>query len=241
MKTVLRVFNLVILVATLAVGIWLWSFLRLFSQDHYVWHQKLSVTMQTPRGIVSGSSVAEVRAAFGVKPMSQAEVQYGYAGEATVVEVAPGKYLFALLGGTEERFACAAGPAMNWSGPWFPKPNAKPRGEWLAEIPQMAGQPPVTVPKECLPLMVTFGDITDPKTVQRVDPDDLAASFGPGVSLKAVTLAVTDEPVTEGKVEAVLGWLGPYPEPALLPGDGRSGDIPFAMKIHQGDFIRRPQ
>jgi len=55
--------------------------------------------------------------------------------------------------------------------------------------------------------MVTFDDITDPATVRRVDPADLAASFGPGVSLKAVTLEITRAPVTEGRVEAVLEWL----------------------------------
>ena len=188
--------------------LFLLSFLALSAcRTEHEWHQKLTVTVETPAGERTGAAVVGVRAIFGQQVMSQAEVQYGYTGEATVVEVAPGKYLFALLGGTEERFACAAGPAMNWRGPWFPKPDAKPRGEWLAEIPQMAGQPPVTVPKECLPLMVTFGDITDPKTVQRVDPDDLAASFGPGVSLKAVTLAVTDEPVTKGRVVNLLRWL----------------------------------
>jgi hypothetical protein len=33
------------------------------------------------------------------------------------------------------------------------------------------------------PLLVTFADINDPASVQRVDPDDLAASFGPGYAL----------------------------------------------------------
>ena len=205
-------------------------------RDQHDWRQKLTVVVETPAGERSGAAVVEVRATFGQIPLSGNEVEYHYTGEATVVEVAPGKYLFALLGGTEERFACTVRDAMGWDS----GKGAKSRGEWLAEIPQMVGQPPAPVPPRCLPLMVTFGDITDPKSVQRVDPEDLAASFGPGVRLKAVTLGVTEEPVTEGKVEAVLGWLGPYPEPALMPGDGRSGNIPFAMKVHQGDFIRRP-
>lgn len=57
------------------------------------------------------------------------------------------------------------------------------------------------------PLLVTFTDITDPTTVNQVDPTNLAATFGPGVSLKRITLQITDEPVTEGKIESVLGWL----------------------------------
>ena len=207
----------------------------------YDWHQKLTVVVETPAGERQGGAVVEVRALFGKQAMSGNEVWYGFTGEATVVEVSPGRYLFALLGGTEERYACAAGAGLGWAGPWAPKPGNMRRGDWLKEIPKQLGQPPVPVPPDCLSLMVTFTDIADPKTVQRVDPDDLAAQFGPGVRLKAVTLAVTEEPVTEGKVAAVLGWLGPYPEPALMPRDGRSTNIPLAMKVHQGDFIRRPQ
>ena len=36
-----------------------------------------------------------------------------------------------------------------------------------------------------LPLLVRFRDINDPTTVERVDPNDLAASFGPGVYAQA--------------------------------------------------------
>ena len=57
------------------------------------------------------------------------------------------------------------------------------------------------------PLLVTFADITDPTTVQKVDPENLVATFGPGVSLKRISLEITDEPVTEGRIERVLGLL----------------------------------
>lgn len=51
-------------------------------------------------------------------------------------------------------------------------------------------------------------DINDPNSVREVDPANLAATFGPGVSLKRITLEIRDEPVTEGKIECVLGcWL----------------------------------
>lgn len=54
---------------------------------------------------------------------------------------------------------------------------------------------------------MTFGDVADPTTVARVDPDNLAASFGPGVTLRGMTLEITDDPVTGGVVDGVLGWL----------------------------------
>ena len=65
---------------------------------------------------------------------------------------------------------------------------------------------PVSLPADGLPILVTFGDITDPTSVQRVDPTDLAASFGPSVDLKAVTLEITDEPVTMGQIERLPFW-----------------------------------
>lgn len=66
---------------------------------------------------------------------------------------------------------------------------------------------PVPLPPEGWPLMVTFDDVSDPKTLRKVHPADLAASFGPGVRLKGVTLEVTKAAETKGKVEPVLGWL----------------------------------
>ncbi|GJL68036.1 MAG: hypothetical protein NPIRA06_06710 [Nitrospirales bacterium] len=37
------------------------------------------------------------------------------------------------------------------------------------------------------PLLVAFMDINDPTSVKEVDLDNLAATFGPGVSLKRLT------------------------------------------------------
>ena len=53
--------------------------------------------------------------------------------------------------------------------------------------------------------MVTFDDLSDPATVRKVDPLDLAATFGPGVKLRAVTLELTNAPITSGKVVSALG------------------------------------
>jgi hypothetical protein len=52
------------------------------------------------------------------------------------------------------------------------------------------------VPLAVLPKLVRFGDINDPHTLVQVSPYDLAASFGPGVTLKRVILQLTDDPIT---------------------------------------------
>ena len=41
-----------------------------------------------------------------------------------------------------------------------------------------------------------------------VKPESLAAAFGPGYSLKSITLEITDEEVTRGRVEKIIPWVG---------------------------------
>ena len=76
----------------------------------YSWRQKLTLEVDTPTGLVTGAAVVQVwvtyfsdaRANFGT------EVTHEMRGEATVVEVLPGRYLFALLKDSENRFPAAA-------------------------------------------------------------------------------------------------------------------------------------
>ena len=59
--------------------------------------------------------------------------------------------------------------------------------------------------------LVRFGDIKNPETVERVDRNDLAKSFGPGVSSKRATIEITDDPVTTGIEQRLPWWNGPFP------------------------------
>jgi hypothetical protein len=165
--------------------------------ENHRWNQKLTLVIDTPAGEVTGSSVIEVRASFYENGMAftNTELTRSLTGEATVVEVLPGRYLFALLGGNEGLIFDVAKDHFTGSD----------RGAWLRAIPDLTG--PVAIPTDELPLLVTFDDITDPLTVRQVTPADLDSVFGPGVSLAAATLEVTDEPMMTGRVEEVLKWL----------------------------------
>ncbi|MEX3012038.1 hypothetical protein [Hoeflea sp. TYP-13] len=165
-------------------------------RDRNDWHQKLTVVVDTPSGQVSGSSVVEVKSWFGQIPPSTNEVSYKIRGEATVVEVLPGRYLFALLGGSKERYYWAVRDEL-------PTQN---RGKWLKLIPKMSTVAILEPKNHGYPMLVTFRDINDPKSVREVDPLNLSATFGPGVSLDEITLEITDEPVTEGQIGKLLGW-----------------------------------
>lgn len=161
------------------------------------WHQKLTVTVETPDGVKTGASVVSVtmQDTTGYEWMTLPEARgarYELTGEAVVLELAPGRYLFALLKGLPY--------ATNALFPDEPPVETAPR---LADMQASRDLSP-----KKYPLLVTFADINDPASVSRVDPDDLAAHFGPGYALSSITLAITDEKMTKGRVEAVLGWLG---------------------------------
>jgi hypothetical protein len=62
------------------------------------------------------------------------------------------------------------------------------------------------LPFEDLPVLARFRDPNVPSTATIVSPNDLAASFGPGVTLKKATVEITDDPITKG-IETRLPWL----------------------------------
>jgi hypothetical protein len=160
MKTLARVG----LVAALGLGLFVFSCMP----STYKWRQKLTLEVDTPTGVVSGAAVVAVWVTY----FSDANANFGtqvtheIAGEATVVEVSPDRYLFALLKGSESRFINAAQDRF----------KGLRGGQSLARIPRQTE--PVVLTGNLIPMLVTFDDINDPKSVRKVDPDDLDATFG---------------------------------------------------------------
>jgi hypothetical protein len=175
------------------------------NKDSYSWRQKLTITAETPVGEVSASSVSAVSWRKHWIRWDGMGWSYDLTGEAVVVEVAPGRYLFALLKGAGTKEYMGSVAAASISG----REGRVIDGALFAEVQGKQGRAAgvIPVPEGQYPMMVTFDDIADPASVRLVDPADLGASFGPGVRLKSVTLEVTDEAVTKGVVEGVLGWL----------------------------------
>jgi hypothetical protein len=190
----------------------------------WTWHQKITVSVLTPEGIKTASSVTIARirkkSDWFAPPEARGAV-LSVSGEAVVLEVKPGRCLFALLKGMPaayEVFFPGAAPV-----------DVVGTFDGLRQTRELS--------REQYPLLVTFDDVREPASVRRVDPADLAATFGPGYRLNSITMTITDEPVTEGKVERVLGWLGKHPETPVLPKINPT-DFSFEAKLRQGDFIR---
>lgn len=176
-----------------------------YNQSEYRF--RMTVEVETPDGIKTGSSVYEAGAADRVALTSEdAAGDLWSHGEAVAVEVAPGKVLFALLK-TGAHFGDMATLSMEALDPGF-----SPHHDTVGSAARIAAGEGVTSPAvvdpAIYPMLVTFRNIEDPTSVELVDPDDLAASFGEGVKLKRITVQITDDPVTTG-IEKRLGWLRP--------------------------------
>lgn len=169
----------------------------------YGWHQKLTLVVETPDGVETGSAVTAVLFKFeNGFPFPEAgglvsEIQ----GEATVVDLGEGRYLFALIVKNDTiKLARASFPDR------IPPISNTARVKQIFSIIE-ALKGVGKVPLKDAPLLVTFGDLSDPASVMRVDPADLAATFGAGFALREITLEITDDAVTDGVVEGVLGCL----------------------------------
>lgn len=89
-----------------------------------------------------------------------------------------------------------------------------------------------------------FRDVGNPHTVEEVNPDNLAASFGPGVHLKALTVQLTGEPVTLG-IRDRLPWLNDtsigFYKAKIDPATGRELSVSVTgveHKLTYQDFVR---
>ncbi|UJW73549.1 hypothetical protein [Rhizobium sp. SL42] len=209
----------------------------LFDLPEWQWHQKLTVSVMTPEGLKSGSSVTSARIEFPPKWTGVGDAagmqRGGVSGEAVAVDLGEGRYLFALLQGYTEWTAYTA---------FFPELEGKAmlKKEMFPYLDQMVASTGQSrdVPRKHYPLLVTFEDINDPASVRRVNPSDLSAAFGAGYLLHSITMWITDEPVTEGRVKSLLPWLHAYYSKRF---DGqRFGTIktnnPFANSLASGAF-----
>jgi hypothetical protein len=161
-------------------------------------------------------------------------------GEAVTVDLGSRGLLFALLTGVERKARGAVGSHKTYFAPdpqqimlmqFSPVGQGSMTTEILEDISHRRDV--VNMPFADLPMLVRFRDINDPLTIEPVNPNDLAASFGPGVKLRSATIAITDEPVTVG-IEEKLGWLKSSKGGYLPHNDASSAR--FVGILHAGMF-----
>lgn len=80
-------------------------------------------------------------------------------------------------------------------------------------------------------MLVTFRDVAVPASVERVDPQNLPARFGPGYSIKAITVELTDHHLTEN-IGQKSPWLKSYwDRVSLIPNQPKYPDDTIESEI----------
>jgi len=171
---------------------------------------KLTLAVNTPEGVKRASSVVEVL--FWDVSIPARGTMHKLNGEALYLDLGAGKKpLIALLTsqlhpkyGNDLRWSRDAGPGgkLLSDGPILPDLL-----NYVAQLARARGAHKIT-PSD-LPDLVTFADVNSPATVIEVDPNNLQATLGVGISWNEIALEGTDEPVTKG-IKLKLPWLPAY-------------------------------
>jgi hypothetical protein len=189
---------------------------------------RLTVEVETPEGLKSGSSVIEVKTALGGPNdiPSPGSLFTEARGEAVAVDLGERGVLFALLRSEQnEEWAARALLSVvpqltrqELAALRDDQSDIEPRIKSLLKLPLDEKIPlpryvqwgvadaPTSGPPNGYPMLVRFGDLTKPETVKHVDPDKLSKTFGSDVRLASVTVALTNDPVTVG-IQKQLPWL----------------------------------
>ena len=222
---------------------------------------RLTVEVETADGLRSGSVVREVDYNASVDSPATCAICSTHSaytrGEAVAVDLPGGRTLYALMdsGVSNLPFALYSvlpprdRRARGWIRPSTPAFNAM----WRR---MMADRSVHVLPRSFgnwdgggvgdWPMMVTFANPADPVSVTKVDPDNLAASFGPGTRLHRITFQMTSDPVTSG-IDARLPWLvriehtgfSTLEPPPSGPIKAPKGPVPLGRDLTSGNFIHR--
>lgn len=164
---------------------------------------RLTVEVDTPDGIRSGSSVIQVASHVSSEySLAPGDVTTQVTGEAVAVDLPGGKTLFALLSkpNSADGANAYAFDALI-SKPWV---GSK---EYVAEVNALVKRRDIgALPLKDWPMLVTFSNINNPTSIIRIDAANLGARFGPGVKIRRITAQITEEAVTTG-IEKRLKWL----------------------------------
>ncbi len=199
----------------------------------YTYRYRVTVEVDTPQGLRSGSSVWETSVSEG-SGIPDRSLHSRQRGEAVAVDL-PGGTLFALLRGADMNVDYAAG-VIGGHLSRHPEAGVPMTNDWAENKKRIIkAKPAFELSPDEYPLLVRFRDINDPASVEKVDPADLSASFGPGVRLKRITVSVTDDDVTGG-IEQRLRWLpqqrGAFVKLPMTP----QYQQPLAARLTEGDF-----
>jgi hypothetical protein len=143
---------------------------------------RLRVDVETPLGLRSGEGVLSVTPNRGYGGSDSGEASGPQtAGDAVFVDLGDGRNLVALLVvGTDPGDLEATNYLAMRSF------NAAGRQVQFRTMKKTTGQPPVAVPSEFAPELVSFKDVSDPTSARLVTAATIGEVLGPGYALRGV-------------------------------------------------------
>lgn len=191
--TAIALISILIALFVMALGSW-WD----NAYPSGTWRYKLTVTIDTPEGLKTGSAVREIR--YSSEPRLLPDMvgsHFRVVGEAAVIDFGNNKYLFALMDadGSYQTFLRVF--------PYRDKGEKNIIEYYNDMIGQKKELPPLLYPK-----FATFTDIKNAKTAIGVDYNDFAKIYGQNIKLKNIEIEITNEEVTH-IIDSYLPSFGP--------------------------------
>jgi hypothetical protein len=155
------------------------------------WNQRVTFHFTTPDGPMTLSSVtrAEIKKQLVLVGSVNPVVARVY-GEAAMMLMGGDAYMFLLV------------PSAVLAQNTIPRP--KDSGDCFQYINDQLGKPPTTVWKiGYRPKVIYYPDINDPLNPKEITPESIARVLGEGYSYDDITIEITKDPVTEGKIATV--------------------------------------
>lgn len=189
---------------------------------------RITVEVNTPEGVRSGSGVWEARVWRQPAIMGAPEVYWGGSGDAVVVDLPNGKALFALVGVTGQNVVRIPERAANFA-------PVQSDGQYWKLLRNSNQRYVLPDPEKSLQF-ATFADINRPETVSLVRPGDWSKEKLAGAELTRVVIEFVDEDVTR-YIEERLPWFQRYMEQSLqLDGSQRAETKSDASWLSAGNF-----
>ncbi len=205
----------------------------------YLWRYKMTVEVETPEGVKTGSAVREVNFTFKPRPSYRPHpyhVSYKEKGEAVIIDLGQRGILFATMpSGSHVDVVRAIGG---------PSPRTIEGSEYYKSLKDKKA----SLFPENYPWLVTFTNLSEPMSVKlvkggefdvaqqkNIPVDNFEQIFGEGVKIKDITVEIMDEPVV-WQIEKILPWLKGLK--ANIDGSFGTSSNELSNVLHLGDFKR---
>lgn len=214
------------------------------SEELPTYRYELTVEVDTPEGVRTGSSVIEVRSVVrtGLPGPEQGGTYRYVAGEAVAVDLPNGETLFAVLtgNGTSTFFSPEYIVEMVSRDHFSKKFGRRMSANDAQLIAKLADtRLKAELPAKQMPAFVIFDDLSRPSSVRELVVSNFADNLGEGYRLSKVIVETTQKPIVY-TIGGRLKWLRPAPEPSLDPTHAYD-DFSVAATLTHGDFWRHTQ